>query len=295
MTRRKLILIFSFLLAVSLMLGHFTSRAEQHETKKSEKKAILLVAFGTTVPEAKATYNRISEQTTKTFPSYEIRWAYTSKKVRTILKKRGEAAQSPAEALAQLGEDGITTAYIQSLHIIPGDEYDDLKVTAAAFSGIPKGTKIVKVGDPLLVSDADMRAVAQSINSHKPQDMDTTTALVLMGHGSRHPSNIYYPAMQYYLSALNSNIFIGTVEGTPTLDEVVAQLKQRHIKRVWLMPFMLVSGDHAINDMSGDEDTSWKSILTKNGFEVSINLTSLGEFEDIRNIWLKHLSEIVNK
>lgn len=284
--------LFGLLLLMLLILN--TTSLSASEKEAEPKKAILLVAFGTSLSDSKGAIDRVGEKVAKAFPAMEIRWAYTSKIIRKILKKRGEEILSPAEALAKLGEDGYKSVYVQSLHIIPGDEYDDLVQTAKAFNGMPKGIQQVKVGAPLLWSDLDMKTVAAALLSHIPNERKQKEAVVFMGHGSTHTSNAYYPAMQYYFSKVDPNLFIGTVEGTPTLNDVTATLKGKGIKKVWLMPFMLVAGDHAVNDMAGDEPASWKSLLTREGFTVECVLKGMGDYDEIANLWVKHLQDIID-
>jgi sirohydrochlorin cobaltochelatase len=287
-TRLKLLM--GWLICLPLLLHTTTLAAAGSEAEP--KRAILLVAFGTSLSDSKGAIDRVGEKVAKAFPNTEIRWAYTSKIIRKILRKRGEEILSPAEALAKLGEDGYSNVYVQSLHIIPGDEYDDLVQTANAFSKMPKGIRQVTVGTPLLWSDADMSEVASALMANVPAERKGKEAVVFMGHGSKHTSNVYYPAMQYYFAKVDANTYIGTVEGTPTLDDVVASLKAKGVKKVWLMPFMLVAGDHAVNDMAGSEPTSWKSLLTKEGFTVEVVLKGMGELDAIGSIWVKHLQQI---
>ena len=287
-TRLKMLV--AWLFCLSLLLSSITVDAAEKEPES--KRAILLVAFGTSLPDSKGSINRVGEKVAKAFPNTEIRWAYTSKIIRKILRKRGEEILSPAEALAKLGEDGYSNVYVQSLHIIPGDEYDDLVQTANAFTKMPKGIRQVTVGTPLLWSDADMCEVASALMANVPAERKGKEAVVFLGHGSKHTSNVYYPAMQYYFAKVDANTYIGTVEGTPTLDDVVASLKAKGVKKVWLMPFMLVAGDHAVNDMAGSEPTSWKSLLTKEGFTVEVVLKGMGELDAIGSIWVKHLQQI---
>lgn len=286
--RLKLLLVW--LIGLPLLLQTAVSVAA--DSKATPKKAILLVAFGTSYSDSKGPIDRVGEKVAKAFPNMEIRWAYTSKIVRKILRERGEVILSPAEALAKLGEDGYKAVYVQSLHIIPGDEYDDLVETANAFNGMPKGIQQIKVGKPLLWSDADMNEVAAALLANVPAQRKAKEAVVFMGHGSTHTSNAYYPAMQYYFSKVDPNIIIGTVEGTPTLDDITATLKARGIKKVWLMPFMLVAGDHAVNDMAGNEPDSWKSVLTKEGFVVEVVLKGMGDCDAVGDIWVKHLQQV---
>jgi sirohydrochlorin cobaltochelatase len=114
-------------------------------------------------------------------------------------------------------------------------------------------------------------------------------ALVLLGHGTHHPGNAAYPAMQYYLHNRDKNALIGTVEGSPTLDNVLFELKAMRAKKAYLLPFMAVAGDHAVNDMAGDGPGSWKSVLEKHGFEVECVLQGTAGIDAVADIWVDHL------
>lgn len=116
-----------------------------------------------------------------------------------------------------------------------------------------------------------------------------------MGHGSAHQSTIYYPGVQHYLRQQSQLIFLGTVEGYPGLDEIIAELKEKMVKTIWLQPFMSVAGDHAQHDMAGAEPESWKSQPEADGFTVKPLLKGLAEFDPIDAIWIKHLKEVVNE
>ncbi len=259
------------------------------------KKGILLVTFGTSYPEARVAFNNIEEQVKKEFPDVEVRWAYTSKIIRNILKKRGEEIDSPSEALAKMGEDGFTHVAVQSLHVIPGEEYENLKITVEAFNKIPKGLQVAKMGTPLLYLDSDNQSLAAFINHKFYNKLDDTSAVLLMGHGTHHQSNIYYPGFQYYLSQQSDRFYLGTVEGYPMLEQIIPVLKEKGIKKVVLTPFMTVAGDHAQNDMAGNEDDSWESILKKEGFETEVILKGLAEYDEVVNIWIGHLKKVFNE
>ena len=278
-----LFLVFSFL-AMNVQSSFAHNKAET-------KKGILLVTFGTSYPEAHVAFNNIENRVKSEFPEVEVRWAYTSKIIRKILKKRGEQIDSPAEALAKMGEDGFTHVAVQSLHIIPGEEYDNLKLTVEAFNKMPKGIQQIKIGTPLLYADADNQKLATFIANQFKTELDKNTALLLMGHGTHHPSNIYYPGFQYYLSQKSDKYFLATVEGYPSLDNVIPKLKEEGIEKVVLTPFMSVAGDHAQNDMAGDEEGSWKSVLEKEGFEVEVILKGLAEYNKVVDVWVEHLKE----
>ncbi|PIF02224.1 MAG: sirohydrochlorin cobaltochelatase [Draconibacterium sp.] len=287
MLKLRLIILMSIIMALT------ASGMDKH--KQVEKTGILLVSFGTSYANAQSALNHIDTLVKEAFPGVEVRWAFTSNIIRNILKKRGHSIDSPAEALAKMGADGFTKIAVQSLHIIPGEEFETLRKTVSAFNHIPKNTQKIVLGAPLLNQHEDIVETCNALHSILPAKLKTTDAMVFMGHGTQHPSNIYYPGVQYYLWQHSPLIFLGTVEGYPGLDKIISGLKAKKVKTVWLQPFMSVAGDHAQNDMAGDEPDSWKSQLETAGFEVKPILKGLGEFDAIDAIWIKHLKEVVNE
>ncbi len=287
MNRTMLILLISFLtMNVENAVAH----------KKTEpKKGILLVTFGTSYPEACVAFDAIEKQVKTTFPGVEVRWAYTSEIIRKILKKRGEQIDSPAGALAKMGDEGFTHVAVQSLHIIPGEEYHNLKLTVDAFNKMPKGIQEAELGTPLLFSHSDNQKLATFITNQFIAKTGKNSGLLLMGHGTHHAANIYYPGFQYYLAEKSDKFFIGTVEGYPALEQIIPQLKAKGITKLVLTPFMSVAGVHAQNDMAGAEDDSWKSILEKEGFETEIVMKGLAEYDEVIAIWMEHLKEVYAK
>ncbi len=264
-------------------------------TKKIDKTGILLVAFGSSYPETKATFKHIEHEIRLKFPNKEIRWSYTSKIIRKKLRARGEFIDSPAEALAKMGEDGFNKVAVQSLHVIPGKEYEDLKKTVKAFEGIPKGIKHIKLGKPLLYLHSDIELLCNALVDNLPKGIDEKDAIIYMGHGTHHFANVYYPAMQYYLWQKSENIYLGTVEGYPELKQVIQKLKKKETKKVWLFPFMTIAGDHARNDMAGEDEDSWKSILEAKGYKVESVLEGMADHKQVVDIWINHLSEILSE
>ena len=114
-----------------------------------------------------------------------------------------------------------------------------------------------------------------------------------MGHGTEHYSNAVYPALDYYLKAKGyNNVFVGTVEGFPEISNIIAQLNGR-IERIVIFPLMLVAGDHAINDMAGDDENSWKSILERMGFNVECRIKGLGEYPSVQALYSNHIREVI--
>jgi sirohydrochlorin cobaltochelatase len=259
------------------------------------KTGILLVTFGTSYSNAQQAFENIDEEIKKTFPGTEVRWAYTSNFIRNKLKKQGKIIDSPAEALARYAADGYTHIGVQSLHVIPGQEYDNLKKTVNAFNHMPKNAEVTLLGEPLLYYHEDIDLTAQAIKSIISATSEKEEAVVLMGHGTHHQSNVYYAGFQYYLNQYSDSWLLGTVEGFPELKEIIAELKARNVKAVRLMPFMTVAGDHVLNDMAGEGEDSWKSQLEAQGFKVNVCLKGLAEYDVIVGIWIKHLKKVMKE
>lgn len=266
--------------------------------------AILLVVFGTSNHEAQAAYENIERVYKQEFPEAKIQIAFTSDYIRRKIQQRDNIyIDNPLTALARLNDEGYINVVIQSLHVIPGEEFHDMVNIVESVSGIDGkfGFKNITIGAPLLMSHADYHDVSAALASqfdecttgqertpHKSPRDPNETAIVFMGHGTEHPANSAYSQMANTLASDYKNVFLGTVEGYPTYDDVVAELKAAKVKNVRLMPFMVVAGDHALNDLTGNETYSWKSMLEKEGFAVDFNLKGLGENDDIAKIFVQH-------
>jgi sirohydrochlorin cobaltochelatase len=260
-----------------------------HGDKRPMQKGILLVAFGTTVPEAQISYDNIERSVKKTFPGIPVRWGYTS---RTIIRKMGERGKqlaTPAEALSTMMRENFTHVAVQSFHVMPGAEFHGLVKNVHRFEGMSKGLKKVMVGYPLMTTSEDVQKVAEAFLQIIPPERRKTDAVVFMGHGTYHPANVYYAALNYHVQKLDPNVFVGTVEGWPEIDDIMADLKKNRIKKAYLMPFMTVAGDHARNDMAGPEGNSWKSILEKEGITCVPVLKGIAEYQEFVDIWVDHL------
>lgn len=262
-----------------------------HHATGQDRPAILLVAFGASVPEAQGAYAALESQVRAAFPDLEVRWAYTSHMVRRKLAKAGQVLDSPALALARLAEDGFDRVAVQSLHVIPGEEFHDLTRTAKALEGLPDGPRIVRVGMPLISGAQDAKRLAAALLAAAPAGRARGEALVYMGHGTPHPADLTYPALQHLLAAADPLALVGTVEGYPALDDVLAALQARKVKKAWLLPLMAVAGDHARNDLAGDEQGSWKSVLAKAGISAAPVLAGLAEDPAVAAIWVDHLRQ----
>ena len=259
-----------------------------HGHKGPKKVGILLVAFGSSEASAQVSFTNIDKKVKAAYPGIPVKWAYTSTIIRKKLAKQGKMLDSPEVALAKMQDEGFTHVAVQSLHTIGGDEYHDLRRTVGAFK-IMGGFQRIILGYPLLATQEDMQRAVNAILSVIPKERQKRDAVVFTGHGTHHPSNAFYAALMFQLQLQDPNIFIGTVEGYPEVDLIKALLLKNKIKKAYLMPFMSVAGDHAKNDMAGDEDDSWKSILTKAGIQCVPVLKGTAEFDVFVDIWVDHL------
>ena len=257
-----------------------------------DKRALLVVSFGTSHAETREkTIGAIERDIAAAYPDCEVRRAFTSGMILKVLENRdGIVIDNVAEAMSRLADDGFREVLVQPTHVIPGDEYDDMAADVMRQAG--RFEKIT-IGTPLLYQTEDYRKVIRAVMEQFP-DLSDREALVLMGHGTGHPINAAYPALDYQVKEMGyKNVFVGTVEGYPDLETVLRQVEAYRPEKVILLPLMVVAGDHAINDMAGEDEDSWKSVFEKAGFEVSCVIKGLGELQPIRDIYLEHIDQAV--
>jgi len=281
------------------------SSSESVKRRVRDDPAILLVAFGTSYQEARDTFNKIKSAYEMRFQKARVEIAFTSDFIRQKIRDRnGIFVHNPLTALSALNDEGYVNVVVQSLHVIPGDEFHDLANIVESYGNINGkfAFRRLGMGWPLLITMADYKAVSAAIASDfgKTTDpegtvsettRDSNTAVVLMGHGTEHPANSCYSQMANILEEDYENVFLGTVEGYPAFEDVLAKVKDSGVSKVRLMPFMVVAGDHATNDMAGKEADSWKSKFEAEGFETEVYLKGMGENEEIVKIFLDHTRE----
>ncbi len=254
------------------------------------KPAIVLAAFGTTT-EAFDTYKHFEEKVKERFPDYEIRWAFTSHKVRhKVAQEKGQKLNDLGTTLRELKAAGYTRVVIQSLHIVPGEEWE--KKVVVESRKIP-GLKVA-LGKPLLSSKKDQEQVLQALGSNFPQGLKGL-AVVLVAHGS--PSAEGTAAYLAFNRLLRShypdqNVFLGTVEGKPTRKQVMEAVKKSNASSVVLIPFLFVAGEHVAKDILGDDPESWKSeLLKQKAYRIEGITKGLGYQDGILDIYLDHLAQ----
>ncbi|MBN7771902.1 sirohydrochlorin cobaltochelatase [Clostridium aminobutyricum] len=252
-----------------------------------KKQAIVVVSFGTSHKDTREkTIQAIEQALAGKYPQRECRRAFTSGIIMKVLKERDQLViDNVTEAMEHLLEDGFSDVIIQPTHIINGDEYDKMMAQIEPFRD---KFEVLHVGAPLLTTSEDYTKTCEAIMKQFPSFKENE-ALILMGHGTGHYTDAAYAALDYRFKALGyTNVFVGTVEGYPDFETMLEQVKQFEPERVILMPFMVVAGDHAMNDMAGEEEDSWKSIFEEAGFEVECLMKGIGEFKEIQQIYIEH-------
>lgn len=263
-----------------------------------DKDAILVMTFGTTFTDTRAkTIDAVEAEIKKQNPNIPVFEAYTSHIIIDRVKaKEGIQKLTPEEAFAKLKAEGYTRVAVVSLDIIPGMEYDYNAI--ATKMQLPNFKKL-SLATPLMYfqgTEGETDQVVDFLNALSSQlpKMGKKDATLIMAHGTPHPGNAYYSVIQDRLHQLGmNNVFVYSVEGRPNLEDVIPKLKKSGYKNVTLMPIMMVAGDHANNDMAGDEPDSHKSILTKAGFNVKTYIHGLGENPNIRALYVQRAQEAV--
>lgn len=255
---------------------------------------LLVLSFGTSFNDSRRlTIGAIEDQLEKSFPDYSVRRGFTANIVIDHVAKRdGEKIDDIDESLKRAVDNGVKNLVVQPTHLMNGLEYEELKGDIAQYSD---AFDKIAIGQPLLSSDDDFSRVENAIVDWTKDYDDGETAIVFMGHGTSADSNGVYQKMQDLLTKDgHTNYFVGTVEATPSLDDVMAAVKKGNYKRVVLEPLMVVAGDHANNDMAGDDKDSWKSQFEAAGYQVECLLRGLGENETIRQIYVEHAQAAID-
>ena len=243
-----------------------------------EHKGLLVVSFGTSYPETrKKNIEHLETLLAEAFPDRTFYRAYTSGIIRKKLWERDQILIPSVKEAAQAAlEDGITDLLVQPTHIMNGIENDLLfwpETPEEAF-------------EAKLIRREIFDALSALPTAQKLRDQE---ALVFMGHGSTHHANTLYAALDYaFKQAGYPGVYVGTVEAYPDVQAVLAQLREKDIRRVYLTPFMLVAGDHASNDLAGEETDSWNSLFRAEGYETSCILKGLGEYDGICDLYVRH-------
>jgi sirohydrochlorin cobaltochelatase len=258
------------------------------------KPVILVVSFGTSFNDSRAkTIGAIENAIATAYPTYEVRRAFTSQIIiNHIYKRDKEKIDNIKQAMNRLKKDKVRELIVQPTLIMSGKEYDEMRKEIKPFE---KNFTSVRYGEPLLTSDEDFTEAIKAITDATKQYVADDSAVVFMGHGIEHSANATYSKLAAALKTLGfANYVIGTVEAKPSLDDVIAELGKLGVKKLALLPFMIVAGDHANNDMAGDSDDSWKTILQSKSYAVTPIIRGLGENPAIQQIFVKHVDKAIH-
>ena len=311
-----------FTLTLVMMISISTTATSSMEKQKTDKKAIVIAVFGTTYPKALQSLLHLQEKMEQAFPGIPVRMAFTSEIIRAKWARRAKDTQwrtahpevpefiynvrNPLATIAILQDEGYRHIAVQSTHIFAGEEYQNLKSEIESLDAIKalrsrdKPFKKIILGRPALGESGDVRpyradlvTATEIIKNDAALARSNKSALVYMGHGNEIFSTGAYVEFEALLRDANPDlpIFVGNVEGFPEPKRILSGLRNANVKRVTLLPLMVVAGDHAANDMAGDEPDSWKNMFKRAGIEVIPVLRGLGELDSWANIYVQHLKE----
>lgn len=262
---------FSFLFAALLAL---TLQAQ-------ERQALLMVHFGTTHDSTRLkTIDAINEKVRRAHPDMAFAEAYSSHIVAKRLAERGISKLSPVDALLQLRAQGYRRVVVQPTYVIDGGEMltlrNDVERVRPFFDEI-------RLGKPLLYNVSDGQQLCRILVARHPADRKNREHVVFVGHGTEGPATAVYSQLDHILAAAgNDNYHVATIEGYPTLQTLIARLKQQHAKTVTLVPLLFVAGNHVANDIS----VEWREALEREGFSVRLCIEGLGEVPEIQELYM---------
>jgi sirohydrochlorin cobaltochelatase len=262
----------------------------------SARKGILFAVPGTTCPGAKVAFDRITSAAAHRFPGVELRWAYTSAPVRRKLAAQGLEAKCPEEALLAMREDGLAQVAVVSLHLTDGMEFGELADTVSAFSCQPENRMKVVMGRALMASEADWLRALAAILTGLPAQPGAQGRVILVAHGSTDPrAEKTLQAAAQSCRKVDSRLRLGMILGMPDRDAVVRECQADGVRKVWLVPCMVVAGFTAREDIAGEGEKSWATSLTRAGIEVIPVIRGLGELDGVVEIWLDQADELLKK
>jgi len=315
--KKLALIIVMTILSITLVFSSFAMGPEK------DRKAIVLASFGTSYPSALAAITNIQRHVQDAFPGVKVEVAFTSNIIRKIWHERQNDSKflaenknipreilyvkGPLATIADLQDEGYTTIILQPTHVYEGEEYSDLASYVKGLNSIETikqrymPFKKLVLGRPILGKRGveydyhqDIESCAKAMKSDVALAKKKRAALVYMGHGNEYYTTGAYIEFQQAMRKMYPGvpIFVGTVEGFPSLENVVSGLTHAGIKKVVLKPFMIVAGDHANNDMAGDEDDSWKIVIKSKGIKVITVIQGIGENSEVANIFIRHIKDV---
>ena len=299
--------------------GRDTGDASKDDPRNQDEigeNELLVVSFGTSFNDSRAEdIKGIEDTLAEAFPDWSVRRAFTAQIIINHVQARDdEKIDNMQQALDRAVANGVKNLVVQPTHLMHGAEYDEMVEAIDAYKDKFESVAIAEpmlgeVGDDATVINDDKAAVAQAITDEAVKEAgydsmeaaaEDGTAFVFMGHGTSHTANVTYDQMQTQMEKLEfTNAFIGTVEGEPedtACDEVINKVKDAGFKKVILRPLMVVAGDHANNDMAGDDDDSWKSMFEASGDfdEIDCQIEGLGRIDAVEQLYVAHTQAAID-
>ena len=299
--------------------GRDTGDASKDDPRNQDEigeNELLVVSFGTSFNDSRAEdIKGIEDALAEAFPDWSVRRAFTAQIIINHVQARDdEKIDNMQQALDRAVANGVKNLVVQPTHLMHGAEYDEMVEAIDAYKDKFESVAIAEpmlgeVGDDATVINDDKAAVAQAITDEAVKEAgydsmeaaaEDGTAFVFMGHGTSHTANVTYDQMQTQMEKLEfTNAFIGTVEGEPedtACDEVINKVKDAGFKKVILRPLMVVAGDHANNDLAGDDDDSWKSMFEASGDfdEIDCQIEGLGRIDAVEQLYVAHTQAAID-
>ena len=299
--------------------GRDTGDASKDDPRNQDEigeNELLVVSFGTSFNDSRAEdIKGIEDALAEAYPDWSVRRAFTAQIIINHVEARdNEVIDNMQQALDRAVDNGVKNLVVQPTHLMHGAEYDEMVEAIDGYKDKFESVAIAEpmlgeVGDDATVINDDKKAVAQAITDEACKEAgfddmqaaaDAGTAFVFMGHGTSHTANVTYDQMQTQMNDLGfTNAFIGTVEGEPedtACEAVIEKVTEAGFKNVILRPLMVVAGDHANNDMAGDDEDSWKSQFEASGdFDsVDCQIAGLGRIEAVEDLYVEHTKAAID-
>lgn len=265
----------------------------------SNKKALVVISFGSTFDDTRISdIGGIEQALANAFPAFDQYRAFTSSIIRKRLGGRGIKVDDPETVLLQLKEKGYNEVLLQPTHLLHGEEFE--QKILALLDKYSASFESILVSSPLIVSEEDYKLAAVALIAQLPA-LNENEGVVFMGHGTPRNNNkahgYTYNKLQEIFDGMKANIVVGTVEDedSPNFEAVMAEVAKRNYKKVHMYPLMVVAGDHANNDMYGDEEDSWKSQLEAAGIATEGHLNGIGRYPAIQALYVQHVLQALAK
>lgn len=274
------------------MAYNWANKLEKLSSEAEKPKVgILIASYGSATMQSSQAMRNLQVKLEEYF-AVPVRLAFTSEALRKRLAHARTKSDSVLKALKKMEFERFTHVIVQSLHLIAGIEYTDV-MEDTCIAGEESSLKI-QSGLPLLTTEADILPVAEALKNLLPADFQANDVAIFMGHGTKHDAEKFYCALSEKLHSTYPYLYTACMEGKYTLSHVLEDLKQKpDIRKVWLLPLLTVIGKHALCDMAGDEESSWKNQVIRQGYACEPYLKGLAESSEIQNIWIKRIEQAI--